>query len=64
MVDKNEMTNELDNTDTIQAYQAAVDILADIVRAYLTAEKTKEPNSGRTGGFGSTGPAVFVPMAA
>ena len=64
MLDQTERIDSLDNTAADQAYQAAVDILADIVLAYLTSEKATKENTLRTGGIGSTNPDPCAPVAA
>ena len=53
-----------DTSDAKLAYESALDILADIVLAYLASEKAKDAYPGRTGGIGSTIPHPFAPVAA
>ena len=62
---KNELSTTPDDTpEAKQAYESALEVLADIVLAYLTSEKATKENPLRTGGVGSTGSSSCAPMAA
>ena len=65
MLEKNELGETHDDTMAAkQAYESALDIIADIVLAYLASEKAKETYPRRTGGIGSTNPYPCAPVAA
>ena len=65
MLEKNELGETHDDTMAAkQAYESALDIIADIVLAYLTSEKATKENPLRTGGVGSTYPYPCAPVAA
>lgn len=62
---KNELSTTPDDTpEAKQAYESALEVLADIVLAYLASEKAKETYPRRTGGIGSTNPYPCEPVAA
>ena len=62
---KNELSTTPDDTpEAKQAYESALEVLADIVLAYLASEKAKETYPRRTGGIGSTYPCPCAPVAA
>ena len=62
---KNELSTTPDDTpEAKQAYESALEVLADIVLAYLASEKAKETYPRRTGGIGSTNPYPCAPVAA
>ena len=59
---KNELSTTPDDTpEAKQAYESALEVLADIVLAYLASEETYPR---RTGGIGSTNPYPCAPLAA
>lgn len=65
MIEKNELSETHDDTMAAkQTYENAVDIITDIVLAYLTSEKATKENTLRTGGIGSTNPDPCAPVAA
>ena len=62
---KNELSTTPDDTpEAKQAYESALEVLADIVLAYLTSEKATKENPLRTGGVGSTYPCPCASVAA